>query len=79
MDSIEGELLAAWRRHNELLLFLLDKIPAGGAAAVPAESRGRTVAEQFAHLERVRTAWLGFHATGKRPKLPTKTVKGRPR
>ena len=41
MDSIEGELLAAWRRHNELLLFLLDKIPAGGAAAVPAESRGR--------------------------------------
>jgi uncharacterized damage-inducible protein DinB len=76
-STLEDQLLDTWNRHNEILLFLIDKTPAGGAAAVPSQSRGRTVAEQFAHLDRVRKAWVGYHTTGKRPRLP-KTVKGAP-
>lgn len=78
MVSLEEQLLDTWRRHNGILLYLAEQIPAEGEAAVPSESRGRTVAEQFAHLQRVRVGWLEYHATGKRPKL-AKTVKGRPR
>ena len=58
-------------------MFLLDQIPPKGAEAVPSLSRGRTVAEQFAYLDRVRKAWLAYHATGARPKLE-KTKKGVP-
>lgn len=68
--GLDEQLLAAWRRHNEILLFLLDNVPAAGLAAVPAGSRGRDVAGQFAHLHNVRQAWLVYHATGKRAKLP---------
>ncbi len=76
-DSIDDQILATWRRHNRILLFLLDHIPAGGETAAPSQSRGRTVAEQFAHLQRVRAGWLEFHLTGKRPGLP-KSEKGNP-
>ena len=75
MDSLEDQVLDAWRRHNEILLYLAGKIPAAGELAIPSQSRGRTVGEQFAHLQRVRVVWLEYHATGKRMKLP-KTVKG---
>ena len=75
--SLELQLLQSWRRHNSILLFLLTQIPPTGATAVPANSRGRTVAEQFAHLDRVRRGWLAYHATGKRPKME-KTEKGNP-
>src|SRR5438128_2052120 len=64
------QVLATWRRHNEILLFLLDQIPDPGLSAVPAQSRGRDVARQFEHLDRVRRGWLHFHATGERRKLP---------
>jgi hypothetical protein len=37
----EQQLLRAWRRHNDILLFLLRCVPADGLAAVPAGSRGR--------------------------------------
>jgi uncharacterized damage-inducible protein DinB len=37
---------------------------------MPAGSRGRDVARQFAHLDRVRRGWLHLHATGARPRLP---------
>ena len=37
----------AWSRNNENTLLLLSKITQGGFAAVPLESRGRTVAEQL--------------------------------
>lgn len=59
------------------MLYLADQIPPGGAEAVPSLSRGRTVAEQFVHLDRVRCAWLAYHKTGARPKLE-KTQNGAP-
>ena len=76
--TLEEQLLAAWRRHNEILLYLLDHVPAEGLSAVPYGSRGRSVAGQFAHLERVRTGWLVYHVTGKRPELPGTDKKNPP-
>ena len=64
------QLVAAWRRHDATLRALLEKVPAAGWTALPAGSRGRDVARQFAHLDRVRRGWLAYHATGKRPRLP---------
>jgi len=69
-DEIVRQALATWRRHNEILLYLLDKIPSRGLAAVPTGSRGRDVARQFAHLDRVRRGWVHVHLTGRRPRLP---------
>ena len=68
--SLEKEILATWRRHNQILLFLLEQIPEEGLIARPAGSRGRDVARVFAHLYRVRVGWLHHHETGKRPKVP---------
>ena len=51
-------LLDVWRRHDEILVYLLDQVPLRGLSAVPLASRGRSVAAQFAHVHRVRTAWV---------------------
>ncbi len=69
-DDLIGGILDAWRRHNEISIFLLERIPEDRLTAVPTGSRGRDVARQFAHMDRVRRGWLHYHATGKRPKLP---------
>ncbi len=66
-DALIDDLRDAWRRNNDLLLLLLQHVPSRGFAAIPAGSRGRDVAAQFAHLDRVRRAWLEYHTTGKRP------------
>ena len=71
------QLMATWRRHNDILLYLLANVPAAGLTATPLGSRGRMVAEQFDHLDRVRRGWLYFHETGKRLKgMPVQ--KGKP-
>lgn len=75
--SAADGVLAAWRRHSDILLLLLDGVPAAGWTAVPTGSRGRDVARQFAHLDRVRRGWLHFHRTGRRPALP-RVDKGAP-
>jgi uncharacterized damage-inducible protein DinB len=62
------QILSTWRVHNRINLYLLEEIPKRGFDAVPHGSRGRNVAEQFNHMHRVRTAWLHYHTTGKRPK-----------
>jgi len=69
MDLVE-QLLDTWRRHDAILHTLLDGIPRGGLKALPAESRGRDVSRQFAHLARVREGWVYFHETGERPDIP---------
>jgi uncharacterized damage-inducible protein DinB len=71
MESEEPaqQIAATWRRHNDVMLYLLDQIPREGLRAVPAESRGRDVAAQLFHLIRVREGWAHYHATGRRPKL----------
>jgi len=74
-DPLQREALATWKRHQAILLYLLDRVPERNLGAVPASSKGRAAARQFAHLDRVRRGWLQFHATGKRPELPP-TPKG---
>ena len=69
-DAVADQVLEAWRCSNAILLHLLAGIPKAGFEALPAGSRGRTVALQFAHLDRVRRGWLQYHLTGKYPKLP---------
>jgi len=74
-DPLAREVLATWKRHQQILLFLLQRIPEKHLGAVPLDSKGRDVARQFAHLNRTRLGWLSFHATGERPELP-KSAKG---
>ena len=69
-DEIVAQVLDTWRRHDEILIYLLDHVPAGGFRAVPAGSRGRDVTAQFAHLDRVRRGWLEYHTTGRHPRMP---------
>jgi uncharacterized damage-inducible protein DinB len=71
------QLLATWRRHNEILLYLLENVPSAGLSVIPLASRGRMIAEQFDHLDRVRRGWLLFHATGRRVR-GTAVKKGKP-
>jgi uncharacterized damage-inducible protein DinB len=76
-DHLLEQILECWRVHNLIHLDLLAAIPGDGLMAIPASSRGRTVAEQFHHLSRVRIDWATYHETGKREKLP-KVTKGKP-
>ena len=69
-SPLDEQILATWRRHNEILLHLLDAVSEEGLAAKPTGSRGRDVARVFAHLYRVRVGWLHHHETGNRPKVP---------
>jgi uncharacterized damage-inducible protein DinB len=50
-------ILETWQLHNEINLFLLDKLPEGGLGATSA-SRGRSVGEQFVHMHGVRVRWM---------------------
>lgn len=68
--ELASELVAVWRRHDDILQALLAAIPRGGLAAVPSEGRGRDVGAVLFHLDRVRRGWLHLHATGERPRLP---------
>jgi uncharacterized damage-inducible protein DinB len=60
-------IIDTWERHNSIQLFLIDKMPTEGFKAVPPGSKGRTIAEQFIHMENVRMGWLHYLKTGKRP------------
>jgi hypothetical protein len=63
-SSPAAGIAAVWRIHEEINLYLLDRISDPGLAAVPLlkngqPSTGRTVARQFAHMHEVRAAHLG--------------------
>ncbi len=73
-SGLIGQVVNTWNVHNKVNLYLIGEIPAAGLKAVPANSRGRTVAEQLLHMNRVRLGWLHYHKTSTRPKLPP--VKG---
>lgn len=73
-SGLIDQVINTWKVHNRINLYLIGEIPTAGLKAVPANSRGRTVAEQLLHMNRVRLGWLHHHRTGKRPKLPP--VKG---
>ena len=50
-------ILDAWAIHDRINRYLLAAVPDAALAAVSA-SKGRTVAEQFAHIHNVRLMWL---------------------
>lgn len=54
---MEEQLLETWRIHNRINLYLLAAIKAEAMRDLSA-SKGRTVAEQFAHVHNVRLMWL---------------------
>jgi len=78
-DPLAREVLATWKRHQQILLFLLQRTPEKHLGATPTGSKGRDVARQFAHLNRTRLGWLHFHATGERPELPKSATGERPK
>ena len=54
---MEEQLLDTWNINNRINLYMLDAIASealGGASA----SKGRSVAQQFAHIHNVRLMWL---------------------
>ena len=78
-DPLAREVLSTWKRHQQILLFLLQRIPEKHLGDLPASSKGRDVARQFAHLNRNRLGWLSFHKTGERPELPKSSKGERPK
>lgn len=54
---MEEQLLETWDIHNRVNLYLLDSIAPESLAALAA-SKGRSVAEQFAHIHNTRLLWL---------------------
>src|SRR5688572_2858966 len=78
-DPLAREVLATWKRHQQILLFLLQRIPEKQLGAVTLDAKGRDVARAFAHLNRTRLGWLSFHATGERPDLPKSSKGDRPK
>lgn len=51
------EMVETWNIHNRVNLYLLDAVSPKALDGVSA-SKGRTVAEQFAHMHNVRLMWL---------------------
>ena len=51
------EFVETWQIHNRINLYLLNSIDEGYLAGLSA-SKGRTVAEKFAHIHNVRLMWL---------------------
>jgi hypothetical protein len=75
--QLVDQCLTSWQVHNRIHLDLIEAISDEGLMAIPANSRGRTVAEQFHHIWRVRADWTVYHETGKRADLP-RVTKGEP-
>ncbi len=60
-QTLSDQLADTWRVNDSVTQALLRAIPAKGLLAVPAGSKGRNVAEQFRHLQRVRAGWLRYN------------------
>ena len=58
---MEGQLTETWNINNRINLYLLDGIKDEALGDVSA-SKGRSVAEAFAHLHNVRLMWLKVSA-----------------
>jgi uncharacterized damage-inducible protein DinB len=53
----EKEIIDTWNINNRINLYMLEAIPTEALSDVSA-SKGRNVAQQFAHLHNVRLMWL---------------------
>jgi uncharacterized damage-inducible protein DinB len=54
---MEEQLVETWEIHNRINFYLLDAVEHAALTSLSA-SKGRTVAEQFAHIHNVRLMWL---------------------
>jgi uncharacterized damage-inducible protein DinB len=61
MADLTEQLLDTWRIHERIHHYLLDAIAPEALGDVSA-SKGRTVAEQVAHIHNVRLLWMGSAA-----------------
>ena len=52
-----NEIVETWKIHNRINLYLLNSIEEAHLSSVSL-SKGRTVAEHFAHIHNVRLMWL---------------------
>lgn len=76
------DVLEVWRVHEEINLFLLERIPDTGFQAVTLlkngqPSTGRTVAKVFAHMHGVRVAHVGRDFLKGIPRFQTGAAPGR--
>jgi uncharacterized damage-inducible protein DinB len=53
----EDQLLDTWEIHSRITLYLLDGV-AAEAFSSESKAKGRSVAEQFAHIHNVRLMWI---------------------
>ncbi len=72
--ELNDALLETWAINDRINVYLLDAVPPVALDAVSA-SRGRTVAEQFAHVHNVRLMWVKAAAAERLAGL-TKLEKG---
>ncbi|HEU0051552.1 MAG TPA: DinB family protein [Longimicrobium sp.] len=56
-QALRDQVLDTWRIHNRINLYLLDAVPDDALGDVGL-TKGRSVAETFAHLHNVRLMWL---------------------
>ena len=54
-------VVRTWKINNRINLNLVRRIPTKGFEAVPLGSKGRNVAQVFAHMHRVRLGWLSYN------------------
>jgi uncharacterized damage-inducible protein DinB len=59
--DLEDQIVDTWNINNRINLYLLDAIPPAALNDLSA-SKGRTVAQQLAHLHNVRLMWLKVSA-----------------
>lgn len=59
--SLLEQILEAWRVNSAINLKLVKAIPKKGFDCVPLASRGRTVAKQLAHMQKVHSGWLKYN------------------
>lgn len=59
--SLLEQVLQAWRVNAVINVKLVKAIPKKGFDAVPLASRGRTVAKQLAHMQKVHSGWLKYN------------------
>ena len=62
VNKLIDQIVNTWRVNDRINLRLLRHVSVKGLKAVPTGSRGRTVSEVFAHMHKVRLAWLKYNA-----------------
>ena len=71
MDSLQEQLLEAWRTNHRINLYLIEQISDEGMQCSLSTRGGRTVARQFAHLHNQRV----YHLEGRARDLATGLAK----